>query len=246
MRKQSRKIFAVSDVHGHYTQMKTALDEAGFIPGCPEHLLVYCGDITDRGPENRKTVDYLDRLENKVLIRGNHEDMLLGILETGRFPEYGYLNGTDVTIGEFFGKYAIDGKNEVDFSGNNRLADRYCRLIAEMRDYYETERYVFVHGWLPADIGGKIRPDWRKAPEAAWQEARKTRWTDVYERGDRIDGKTIVCGHMPTFFAAWLDPDRPARSSDIFAGKGMIAIDAGTYSSGKVNVLVLEDFLLDG
>lgn len=241
---KSKKIFALSDVHGHFKQMKAALAKAGFIPDCPDHLLIYCGDMTDRGSENRKTVDFLDRLENKILICGNHEDMLYDILETGRFPEHGYLNGTDVTVNELFGKYAIDGRGEVDFSGNNRLADRLCRLISEMYNYYETEHYVFVHGWLPTDRSGQIRSDWRTASEADWMRARWIKWTEVYESGSRIKGKTIVCGHMPTVFAAWFDPDRPKGCPDVFFGKGMIAIDGGTYSTGQVNVLVLEDRLL--
>lgn len=45
--------------------------------------------------------------------------------------------------------------------------------------------------------------------------------------------KTIVCGHYPT------------RDAEIYYGDTFIAIDAGTDTNKKVNVLVLEDYLID-
>ena len=100
-----KKIFAVSDIHGHCSLLKEALNEAGFDRYNPEHLLVCCGDYFDRGTENLNTLKFLDVIDNKVLLKGNHEDMLLDIFETGRFKEHNYLNGTVETIVEFFGKY---------------------------------------------------------------------------------------------------------------------------------------------
>ena len=49
---------------------------------------------------------------------------------------------------------------------------------------------------------------------------------------------------MPTFFAKKFDIERDNNNSDIFWGNGLIAIDAGTFDSKRVNVLVLEDRLV--
>ena len=57
---------------------------------------------------------------------------------------------------------------------------------------------------------------------------------------DVIPKKTLVCGNGPTRLAYGFD-GRELGDSSIYYGEGMIAIDAGTASSGKVNVLVLED-----
>ena len=55
--------------------------------------------------------------------------------------------------------------------------------------------------------------------------------------------KTLICGHMPTFLAGSHDPARADDDAGIFYGNGMIAIDAGTRDTHRVNVLVLEETL---
>lgn len=62
MRKQ---IFAVSDVHGYFEQMKNALDEAGYECENDAHLLVCCGDYFDRGSENLKVLQFLERVKTR-------------------------------------------------------------------------------------------------------------------------------------------------------------------------------------
>ena len=61
-----KKIFAVSDIHGHYMEWKLALDEAGFSPDNKEHLLIVCGDFFDRGDENVSVFNYLNSIQNKI------------------------------------------------------------------------------------------------------------------------------------------------------------------------------------
>lgn len=240
-----RKIFVVTDIHGHYTQLRRALDAAGFDSGNDHHLLVCCGDYFDRGTENRMVLKYMERLPHKVLLRGNHEDMLLGVLNTGRFQPHNFINGTAETIVELFGKYALDGDTgEVDFSGQTRTVDWMIEFIEGLGSYYETDRYVFTHGWLPTlstEEGCRIDPDWREASAEAWKKSRWTRWPDVYDTCDRLPDKTIVCGHIPTYHAAAFDSTRPKDSTAIFRGRGMIALDAGTAITGALNVLVLEE-----
>ena len=238
------RIFTVSDIHGHFTQFQAALDDSGFEIGNPGHLLVFCGDLFDRGSENMKVMQFFERGENCVMIRGNHEDMLLRIFEEGKLSDHNFTNGTLTTISEFFGKYAIDGiDNSIDFSGKTRTVDRITDLIMEMRDYYETERYIFVHGWLP-NRGGEIYGNWKNASEADWKNARFTKWAEVYSGTAPIDGKTVVCGHFPTFFAKRFDEQRGDMEASPYYGNGIIAIDGGTDVSGKVNLVVLEDELI--
>lgn len=239
-----KTLFAISDVHGFATETIEALNKAGFRPNDPEHLLVCCGDYFDRGTENLRILRYFERLQNKVLLRGNHEDMLLKIFREGVMRENNFLNGTAETITEFFGRRAIAPDATVDFSGNSRMLDRVCDFIGEMKDYFETEHYVFTHGYLPlvatAD-GMRLDPKWRQADAAAWEKARWIRWSDVFDTAGAPDGKTVVCGHYRTSIAHFIDPTRDAADRGIFRTKSLIAIDANTASCGQVNVLVLEN-----
>ncbi len=243
-----KKIFAVSDIHGFYTEMLEALTEAGFDRDNPEHLLVAIGDYFDRGTENKKVLQFFERLQNKVLLRGNHEDMLLSICNTGVFKPNNYLNGTVQTVSEFFGKYALDPEtNTVDFSGRTSELERVCEFMNGTENYFETKNFVFTHGWLPTTVRDDctvIAEDWRKASDEAWQKARWTKWNEMYDVCNRLPQKTIVCGHVPSFYAAKFDRNRAADDSSIFYGDGVTAIDAGTYSSGRVNVFVIEDELI--
>ena len=47
-----KKIFAISDIHGFYTEMITSLKESGYDEDNPEHLLIVCGDKFDRERED--------------------------------------------------------------------------------------------------------------------------------------------------------------------------------------------------
>ena len=239
-----KRLFVVSDIHGHYTLLKKALYDAGFDEKNEEHLFVCCGDLFDRGIENRKVYDFVRHLPRKVLICGNHDRRLAQILTTKQANVYDLYNGTDKTLEEFFGVDSIGGNGEIHLPKYEKMAGRLCRFIGEMADFYETEHYVFVHGWIPIEIEGKtplILKNWRKADEEAWYHARFLEWQQLYGTPAMLTGKTIVCGHRPTRLGHMFDPSREPDDSTIFYGDGMIAIDAGTVRSGRVNVLVLDE-----
>ena len=238
-----KKLFVVSDIHGHCTLLKNALAKAGFDKDDPNHLLICCGDYFDRGDENMQVLRFFERLPHKVLLRGNHEDMLLKLLKTGKLQRHHYINGTFSTLKSFFGKYAVDPAGDtIDFSGKTGTVDWLCQFIEQTVDYYETEHYVFVHGWLPEYA---LTPQARQLTSShAWEEARWVKWNERYVGQRPLADKTLVCGHFPTMFAGAYDANRLKNCFDIFYGNGMIAIDAGTADSHQVNVLVLEDTLL--
>ena len=78
------KTFVVGDVHGRRTQLQRLLemiprDEAS-------DMLVFLGDLIDRGPDAPGCVDLVmklqcDNRERVLCLRGNHEQMLLDFIE---------------------------------------------------------------------------------------------------------------------------------------------------------------------
>lgn len=233
-----KKTFVVSDVHSHCTLLKEALDRAGFDKQNEDHHLICLGDYFDRGEEALETLKFFERLPRKVLLRGNHEDMLLKLLQTGKLLPHHYINGTVSTLRSIFGKYFLDPVDDtVDFSGKTSITDRICEFIGETVDYYETDRYVFVHGWIPEN--GLTPQARQKATAGDWEKARWTKWNERYVGVPPLADKVLVCGHVPTFYAKAFD-GRDKGDASIFHGNGMIAIDAGTFDTKQVNVLVLE------
>ncbi|MBQ9116427.1 MAG: metallophosphoesterase [Clostridia bacterium] len=241
-----KTLFVTTDIHGHATELKEALKEAGFRRDNPDHLLVVCGDYFDRGTENRAVYTYLDGLKNKILIRGNHDHSLENVLLNGKLTITDHMNGMERTIKEFFrGDYIP----EFNFIYTDETTDGYKDLngfLGEMRDYFETENYVFTHGWLPMDVNigtleANIRPDWRYETPKAWKDASWTEWQKVYPYRPLLEGKTIVVGHRSTEYGSMFDPNREKKCSLPFYGEGMIALDALTVVSKRVNVIVIED-----
>lgn len=238
------KIFAVSDVHGHYTELMRALYGAGFDPDNREHLFVSCGDLFDRGEENRRVWEFVEGLRHRVLISGNHDERLAEILDERAVTPYDLRNGTVVTLTELFGRDCIwhDGSLLVDRDDETARALR--RFLGSMRNYFETEHYIFTHGWLPLLRKKRtmpLRDDWRTAGAEEWHAARCIGWTALYGSAAAMpQGKTVVCGHHGAFFGYIFDPRRSQEDCSMFYGDGLIAIDALTVQSGFVNVLVID------
>ncbi len=235
-----KKLFVVSDVHGHCTMLIKKLKEAGYDKENENHLLISLGDHFDRGNESLQVLRFFRSLERKVLIRGNHEDLIELAFSRGYLSPTDLHNGTDKTIRSFYGKDALDSRGVLQVYG--AAFDSVLAFTGGTADYYETENYIFTHGWLPArltDRGFVLDPDWRTAPTGDWRRARFVGWEEAYP--DATPDKTIVCGHHPCAYAAGFDESRAWQDHSPYFGQGLIAMDASTYNSGQMNVLVLED-----
>lgn len=245
MSERKNTIFAVSDVHGHYTALVRALAEAGFDAENENHVFLSVGDLFDRGEENRKVYEFVKSLPRKILLRGNHEDNLAAILEGGQLEYEDFRNGTAVTVKEFLGEDAIDEYDCIDLEKHAEKIAEIRAFLDSMGDYYEMRNYVFTHGWLPVDIDLKkrtatVREDWRDSSAEDWIDYHWLEWQQLYAVGAMLPGKIIVCGHRPARMGDSFDPMREPQCDDIFYGDGMIVLDAYTVRSGKVNVLKLE------
>ena len=247
-----KKIFVVSDIHGHCTELKNALEKAGFISGDETHLLIACGDYFDRGSESRLVLEYLNGIPNKILMKGNHEDMLALLLSVGHMGSGAFSNGMDCTIRDFFGDDAIGGLDPryeeayfLNLKGKENVLSELYSFMDNMYDYFETEHYIFTHGWLPTvkteDGFCYIKNDFRHEQSGLWERARFAEWYRRYSQGAMLKGKTIVCGHRTSRFGCLFDDTRDITDYSPFYAEGLIAIDTSTSESKQVNVLVIED-----
>ena len=100
------RYYVISDVHGYYTQMKSALEKAGFFSDTTPHKLIMLGDLFDRGHEAKQLQQFiLEQMEQDkiILIRGNHEDLFVELVTTDAgMPFIQYLNDYRLTrAGEY-------------------------------------------------------------------------------------------------------------------------------------------------
>lgn len=238
-----KRLFAVSDIHGHYQELVKALHEAGFDEQDPDHVFLSCGDLFDRGNENRKVYDYIRSLERKILVRGNHDERLVRIMRERRVKPADHHNRTLITLREFFGEDCVDEYDNVHLDGCEATIAELTDFVASMCDFFETEHFVFVHGWIPTVLRGDlpcVTPDWRNADDEAWYEARWSPWPKMYAAKATLAGKTIVCGHRCTRYAAAFDPTRAEDDDSMFRAEGIAVLDAGTIESKRIHVLVVD------
>ena len=248
------KYYVASDVHGFYGLLRESLETAGYFEDTGAHRLLLLGDLFDRGGEALRMQEFVLELLEKdevTLVRGNHEDLFRALATTDfGIPYRHHLhNGTYDTALQLTGFDPEKSRERhVEFSRLMRKTPYYKTIIPAMRDWFETEHYIFVHGWIPCEkeSGGYVyRPDWREATPEQWQAAR---WINGMEAAAtaREEDKVIVCGHWHCSWghAAYENEGTefgPDADFSPFFGPGVLAIDACTAYSNRVNVVVLED-----
>ena len=251
------KLFVSADVHGFYDHWLTALSNAGFDVQNPDHKLLVCGDLFDRGGQAKELQAFLLEMIEKdkiILIRGNHEDLLLDLVDNyGRYvlnvegSKHG-LNGTFQTVLDLTGMDYYEATESL-FHFRNKAEETPLikTIIPKMLNYYETEKYIFVHSWIPLKNGNtEFNENWRNATEKEWQVARWINPLDCYKLGLFPKDKTLVFGHWHVSNFWWdlapksYEEDGKTSCYDPFITNEIIALDARTVVSKKVNVVVLE------
>ena len=265
--RQDMKYYVVADVHGYYTHLMRALTDAGFFSETEPCKLIVCGDLLDRGPEARELIEFMLQLlaeDRLIYVLGNHEELLVQCLQeisrggvhriaSGMTPHTGNMTwDTLLQISEMIENDAYRFPNEL--VSRVSQSPLYQKLLRICVDYYETPRYIFVHGWIPCKEEGwkpyvtyTYDPEWRDGDEMQW---RRARWVNGMEVGAKQcvteAGKTIVCGHWHTSFGhSKIEGKGSEWGEDAdfspFSATGILAIDACAAVSGRINCVVIED-----
>ena len=89
------KFFISSDIHGNFDIWFRSIISSGFDFNNPNHKLIICGDIFDRGNQPKQIIDFILAHKDKIiLIKGNHDDAALRCIKTNKFTYEDYWNGT--------------------------------------------------------------------------------------------------------------------------------------------------------
>jgi serine/threonine protein phosphatase 1 len=172
--KKKYKYFVVSDIHGFYDEFISSLNEKGFDSKNPEHYLISLGDAFDRGPKNLEVLKFLNNLERKILIRGNHEDLYQQLIDRKGSPlPNDITNGTIDTFLQIQNLTSDDLSDIIDEKKEfPKLNPEWLKYISNCINYYETKHYIFIHGWIPINKDETYNKKWRKASKDDWDKAR--------------------------------------------------------------------------
>jgi len=164
-------------------------------------------------------------------------------------------NGTYQTALTMSGMKRAEVESDPDeFTARMEETPFLGEIIPKMLDYYETDNYIFVHGWIPCyeeryRSGEKIyykATKWRVSSEFQWARARWYNGMAAAKCGVTEKGKTIVCGHFRT---AWGHSVIEGKGDDYGEGAdfspyindGIIALDSCVSFSKKLNCIIIED-----
>lgn len=238
------KYFVSSDIHGFYNEWIYALNEKGFDINNPEHKIIVCGDLFDRGTQPEEIIRFiLSNKEKFILIRGNHEDLMQDMINRNKDHLLDLQNGTSTTIMYLCPEWKTRDLNLKDIAIETGLQ----QVLDSCVNYYETTHYVFVHAWIPFDdIDYTYNEDWREANEQSWHIAKWAHPPAMVNLGVFEPNKTIVCGHRCCSLLwqyAYPDvyDDYDNANYEPFISDAVIGLDASTAYTYKVNVIVLED-----
>lgn len=247
------KYFVVSDVHGYADELLDALWKAGYDREDKNHCLVVLGDLLDRGRKPLACLEFVNCIppERKILIRGNHEDLMREMLTRGEYLSHDIHNGTFQTVADLFKSEEVPS-----IFYQMKRYEPWIKYNESLVDYAEVGDYIFVHGWVPTWRENRFskrcivlgKDCWTYS---AWRDARWTNGMEAWRDGARIPNKTIVCGHWHCSWG-WSNirqerKEFPQKNSNTFAesfepfiDEGIIAIDSCVAYTGFVNCVVLD------
>ena len=175
------RLFSLSDIHGCPHSLSQLLDQLKLNKS---DQVVFCGDYINKGPDSIGVLDILldlrKRLDQLVLLRGNHEEMLLEarleVLKAKQKKLWSTKRDT-TTLPRILDKKSI-----------HLLDQSYWDLLESMPYYYEKGDYIFVHAGLNF-MGDNLFAD---------------RYTLLYERDwyqsidyAKLQKRKIIHGHTP-------------------------------------------------
>ena len=236
-----KTLFVTADVHSYYDILMDELKKTGYDYNNDSHIFVSLGDLLDRGNKPKECLEFVNSLspERKILIRGNHEDLMEEAIRCKYFSNHDFYNGTAQTAQLVTG---ISLGNAPDHAVLFAMSDNklYNDYINSCVDYAIVGNHVFVHGWIPCfDEFGTLSydPNWEIGD---WDSARWLNGMATWAKGIRIPDKTIYCGHWHTSYGHQHLHEESEERFDPFLDKGIVALDACCAYSHTLNVYKIE------
>jgi serine/threonine protein phosphatase 1 len=221
-----RRAYAVGDIHGRLDLLEVLLTKVhADIDARPpaETLLVFVGDLIDRGPQSAEVVELLRTYRRNgvrpVFLLGNHEEVLLRVVrgEADLVRSWLRFGGT-----ECLKSYGFDARRLAVMRDEEALAAIAAAIPPEHVEFLESfcdtcrfGDYLFVHAGI------------RPGVELEEQRQSDLRWIREPFLSDESDhGFVVVHGHT--------------ISEDVEERPNRIGIDTGAYRSDNLTALVID------
>ena len=220
------RLYAVGDVHGRddlLAQLIASIETDSEERGPAKLILVFLGDLIDRGPDSCGVVERLRTYRppgvRLVFLAGNHEEVLLRILdgEAQLIPDWLRFGGA-----ECIASYGIDqarlrrmSLRRAQESIGAAIPPAHAEFLRSFDDTFRAGDYLFVHAGIRPGIA------------LAEQNRSDLRWIREPFLTDRTDhGFVVVHGHTVC--------------EQVEECANRIGIDTGAYRSNVLTAIGLE------
>ncbi|MEW6209215.1 MAG: metallophosphoesterase [Acidobacteriota bacterium] len=220
------KTFVIGDIHARPDLLDQLICDVPW--DVKNDKIILLGDLIDRGPDARAVVErVMEMMEdnpNMIVLRGNHEQMLLDCLDyqdlQWLIPENGGLRTIE--------SYGFD-LTELEDISDIRIPQNHEEFLRGLPFFHEDEQAIYVHaGLVPGEHPSETDPD-----VLMW-----TRDMDFYKG---YTGKLCFFGHTPT---QYLPRERRQRKFSIYIHGGCIGIDTSGEDDSPLSCIQVESFTL--
>jgi serine/threonine protein phosphatase 1 len=171
------RTLVIGDIHGALKALKEILEKAKVEP---EDQLIFLGDYVDGWTDSANTIDFLMNLnerQNCIMLKGNHDDLILNWFKTGKTNEKWLQHGGYSTLKAYENTNKTHRKIHADFIDSlphyhidkeNRLFVHagFANLHGPDYEYHEHTVYWDRTLWeMALAVDPKLEPDDNKYPK---------------------------------------------------------------------------------
>lgn len=215
------KTYAISDIHGGNQQLIVLLPALNIQS---DDTLIFLGDVIDRGVNSKGVLDttiHYQTLCHVILIKGNHEEMMLGAVHEREYLKYWLKFGGIETLQSFGVTADLQDLKQIPFS--------YFKLLKSAIPYYETQDFIFTHATPLPHLPMNKQTD----------DSLRWRFIPLDGQNAHISGKTIICGHSAQ------------KNGKVYHQNGLICVDTFAHGDGcltaiEVTQMMIYQAFLDG
>ncbi len=175
------KTYVITDIHGCFNTFEEMLNKIGLTT---DDELILLGDYIDRGPRSIQIIDKITHLidsgYNLTCLTGNHEQMMLDSLKSGKLSDLWTYNGGASVL------------KELGIDSPEQIPQKYLDFAENLHFYHLKDDYIFVHAGL------KLSPILGTDPLENTSAMVWTRnWENQWGLMKWLNGRKVVYGHTP-------------------------------------------------
>ena len=218
--------YVIGDIHGRTKLLDQLIHDVPW--DVTRDKIVFLGDLIDRGSDApgviEKVMELASNNANVVVLRGNHEQMMLDCLDYGDLQWLIPENGGLATLSAYgFDLALLKDVSEI------QIPEAHVEFLRNLPYFHEDDQAIYVHaGLVPGEHPSDTDPD-------------VLLWTRDFDFFRAYDGKLCFFGHTPT---QYLPKDGRNRRFGIYIQGGCVGIDTSGDAESPLSCIQVENFTL--